>query len=575
MAALSLCVCMPAAAGRKKKTKNKAEIAAETTDANTSRRLSYFFIEAVRRQQKGEYDAAFDLLRHCNGINPDAAEVYFALAPYYSAVGDDGMALACMMIAADMRPDNATYIERLAEACINMQQYDEAIVNYEKLYETNRERTDVLNILLQLYGGKADYDNMIRTIDRVEVVEGSNERIALARMRVYSLQGMKEKELDELVRLTAKHPDDMNYRVMKGNWLLQNDRPDEAYDEYMYVLEQEPENMSARMSLIDYYTYMGETHLSDSLKECLLVSADTPVKTKTSMLVKYVGSHAADTVGIVDLFRRIIAVPQKSSAMHELYASYMSLIQMPEDSVYDMLGKALEIEPDNAGVRLQMIRLRWQADDYDAVIALCEPATKFNPDEMVFYYFYGMAYFMQDNKDEALRTFQLGVSQINEESDKDIVSDFYAIMGDILYERDRSAEAFAAYDSSLQWKPDNISCLNNYAYYLSILGRDLQKAEKMSIITIRTEPSNSTYLDTYAWIMFCQERYDEAKAYIDRAVACDTTRSAVIIEHAGDIYAVSGDIDTAMDYWRQAQDAGSDSAVLPKKIKQRRYIKDE
>ena len=120
-----------------------------------------------------------------------------------------------------------------------------------------------------------------------------------------------------------------------------------------------------------------------------------------------------------------------------------------------------------------------------------------------------------------------------------------------------------------------MGCLNNYAYYLSLNGGDLTKAEQMSYRTVKQEPSNSTYLDTYAWILFMQERYAEAKLYINQAVASDTIASDVILEHAGDIYAMNGDIVRALDYWRKAKDAGSESKVLIRKIRQKKYIKDE
>lgn len=562
------------ATAKSKLTKTKSTTASPAKkNRNTSRRLSYFFLEAVRQQQQGNFAAAFDLLRHCNDIDPAAAEVYSALAPYYSSLDDDSTALWCMRKATELRPANTTYLERLAEANINMRQYDEAIECYEHIYETNHERTDVLNILLQLYGGRQDYEAMISTIDRIETIEGGNDKTALARMRVYSMQGRKDKELDELVKLTEEHPDNMNYRVMKGNWLLQNGCPEEAYNEYNLVLEQEPDNQSALMSLLDYYSYQGEDSLLNDLRERLLINTNTPQKTRINMLVKYVGEHKEDTAVVLDLFNRIIAVPQKTSAMHELYASYMLLINMPQDSVASMLGKALDIEPDNATARLQMVQMCWKDEDYDGVIALTIPAMEFNPDEMLFYYFNGMAYFMQDDKSAALNAFKRGVSQINSESDADIVSDLYGIMGDIMYEQHLTDEAFAAYDSSLQWKPDNVSCLNNYAYFLSELDTDLEKAERMSNRAVRAEPLNGTYLDTYAWVLFKQERYDEARVYIDQALKCDTTISDVIIEHAGDIYSLCGDTEKAVEYWQRAVEAGSESKVLIRKIKLRRYIK--
>jgi tetratricopeptide (TPR) repeat protein len=255
---------------------------------------------------------------------------------------------------------------------------------------------------------------------------------------------------------------------------------------------------------------------------------------------------------------------------------------MPQEEIEQTLRDALAIEPDHVGARVQLVQDLWNRKDYDEVIALCRPAQEYNPDEMAFYYFQGLAHFQKDEQDEALDVFRKGVSQIKEDSNPDIVSDFYAIMGDILHQKGRDEEAFASYDSCLHWKDDNIGALNNYAYYLSIRkytkAEDqraaLDKAEQMSRKTIQAEPANSTYLDTYAWILFLQGRYPEAKNYIEQAIANSDDLSGVVKEHAGDIYAVNGDIPRAMEFWQQAADGGSDSPTLHKKIAQKRYIEE-
>ena len=156
-----------------------------------------------------------------------------------------------------------------------------------------------------------------------------------------------------------------------------------------------------------------------------------------------------------------------------------------------------------------------------------------------------------------------------------MVSELYAIMGDILQKKGKMQQAFAAYDSCLQWKDDNIGCLNNYAYYLSEDGHNLQKAEQMSYKTIKAEPKNSTFLDTYAWILFMQDRFAEAKIYADQAVTNDTdsVQSAVILEHTGDIYACLGKVNDAVNFWKKAVKSGGDSALLKRKIELKKYIK--
>ena len=543
---------------------------------NDEQRFKYFYLGAVDQQMKGNYAGAFDLLNHCQEINPDAAEVYFMRSAYHALLNNDSLTLADIQKAAELNPQNNVYLERLAGAYIGSGKYDEAIEAYEKLYANNHDRDDVLNVLIRLYGQQKDYDNMLQTINRLENLEGSSEEITLARMRVYSLKGDKQAELAELKDLSKKHPNDMNYRVMMGNWLLQNELPADALKEYEYVLAQEPDNLMAQMSMLDYYNAIGQDSLAAELQEKLVVSPSTPLNSKMTLMRGIVNSNeqqGGDSTEVLRIFRHILAQPQKTSDMWELQAAYMSLKQMPQDSIDNSLRGALEVAPDNAGVRLQLIQSKWKDQLFDDVISLCKPALEYNPDEMAFYYFLGLAYFQKDEKDKALHTFQLGVSQINSESNKEIVSDFYAIMGDILHEKGREQEAYVAYDSCLQWKDDNLGALNNYAYYLSEKGKDLQKAEKMSYRTIKAEPKNSTFLDTYAWILFMQERYEEANIYIEQAVQNDSTVSDVILEHAGDISAKLGNMKKAVEWWEKARDAGGNSKVLIRKIKLRKYLK--
>ena len=543
---------------------------------NDEQRFKYFYLGAVDQQMKGNYAGAFDLLNHCQEINPDAAEVYFMRSAYHALLNNDSLSLADIQKAAELNPQNNVYLERLAGAYIGSGKYDEAIEAYEKLYANNHDRDDVLNVLIRLYGQQKDYDNMLQTINRLENLEGSSEEITLARMRVYSLKGDKQAELAELQDLSKKHPNDMNYRVMMGNWLLQNELPADALKEYEYVLAQEPDNLMAQMSMLDYYNAIGQDSLAAELQEKLVVSPSTPLNSKMTLMRGIVNSNeqqGGDSTEVLRIFRHILAQPQKTSDMWELQAAYMSLKQMPQDSIDNSLRGALEVAPDNAGVRLQLIQSKWKEQLFDDVISLCKPALEYNPDEMAFYYFLGLAYFQKDEKDKALHTFQLGVSQINSESNKEIVSDFYAIMGDILHEKGREQEAYVAYDSCLQWKDDNLGALNNYAYYLSEKGKDLQKAEKMSYRTIKAEPKNSTFLDTYAWILFMQERYEEANIYIEQAVQNDSTVSDVILEHAGDISAKLGNMKKAVEWWEKARDAGGNSKVLIRKIKLRKYLK--
>lgn len=543
---------------------------------NDSLRFKMYYYEAVKQQISGNYDAAYDLLEHCIGINPNAAEAYFMLSFYDGILKGDSAAFADVKKASELNPTNNAYLERIGVEYVSMGNLDEAIKAYEKLSRNSPERSDVLDFLAQLYSRQKDYDKMLDVLNRMEALEGASEDLTLAKMRVYSLQGKKEEEYNELKNMSEKHPNDMNYRVMLGNWLLQNGRPDEAGKLYLEVLQAEPENIMARMSMIDYYRTSGQAVRADSLQEVMLVSPKTPVDGKMALMRQVVADNeknGADSTLVIDLFKKILKEPQETSDMAQLYAAYLTLKKMPQDSISKVLETVLAISPDNVAARLQLIQAEWNKQDFDRVIELSNQALDYSPDELAFYYFLGFAYIQKDDDDSALEVLRRGVSQINDQSNPSLVSDFYAIMGDILHDKGDDKGAYAAYDSCLQWKDDNYGCLNNYAYYLSVENKDLDKAAQMSYRTVQAEPDNSTFLDTYAWILFMQKKYAEALQYIDMAVKNDTTKSAVIIEHAGDIHAVNGDIDGAVKYWNEALKAGAENeTVLRRKIKLRKYV---
>ncbi len=89
-------------------------------------------------------------------------------------------------------------------------------------------------------------------------------------------------------------------------------------------------------------------------------------------------------------------------------------------------------------------------------------------------------------------------------------------------------ELYAMYERILELDPINLSVLNNYAYHLATHKGDLLKAERMSAITIREQPNNAVYLDTYGWVLHMQGRDDLAIFYLQRALSNST--SAAVTE---------------------------------------------
>ncbi len=550
-----------------------------------SRKYDTFFLDAICQQEKGQLDAAFDLLTHCVEIDSTRSEAYYYLAKYYLALKQKDKALEYSKRAAQIEPDNATYQETLANMFVGNHQYDDATQALERLYAANRDRDDVLGMLVQLYEQQADYDHAIDALSRLEVIEGKSERLSYAKSQLYTEMGNKKAAIAEMKALADQYPYDQNYRSLYANALYQNGQEKKAVALYEDILHHEPDNRNAMLAMLDHYRNVKDSVQSAAMMERALLNKNVTQDDRVVLLRQVIADseqQGGDSTRVLQLFHRLLDQPQSDADMALFCATYMNLKKMPQDSISRVLERALEIAPDNAPVRLQLVSYAWQSEDKDRVIALCQEARQYNPDEMFFYYYQGIAYYQKEQLDDALNAFQNGISVISEQSDPEIVSDFYAVMGDILHQKGKEQEAFAAYDSCLVWKDDNIGCLNNYAYYLSERGQQLDKAEQMSYRTIKAEPKNATYLDTYAWILFMQHRYSEAKIYIDQTLQCDSDSSAVLLEHAGDIYYHVGDKEKAVALWQQALDKASQKSevkddrrqVLIRKIKLKKYLKE-
>ena len=529
------------------------------------------------QRQKGNIDASFDLLRHCISIDPSKPEAYYFLAQYYTILKDKEKSLQCFKKAAELNPDNETYMETLARAYINNNQFAESIEILEKVVEKDAVRIDILELLAQLYVQVDDKDNAIKTLARIENIEGKNEQISHMKSEIYREMGNKEASINEMQSLSEQYPYDMSMKARYAQTLFFNEEFDMAMGVIGEIFKEDSTNVFAQQLARDYYFDKGLKEKADSMLYVILNNSKTTTADKVQMIrqeIIFNEQNKRDSTEVIKLFELMMQQPQTDTELALLYVSYMDMKKMPREAMHNVVKKVLEIEPDNSSARMHLVGDAWLAEQFDEVIRLCKDARIYNPEEIKFYYYQGLAYFNKDDFDNALDAFKNGVGAITDESDVEMVSDLYMLMGDLLFKKEMKAEAYEAYDSCLQWRPDNIACLNNYAYFLSIDGKHLDKAEEMSRRTIKKEPENPTYLDTYAWVLFRQKRYAEAKIYIEQTLKFDTVDvSADVLEHAGDIYANNGEIEKAMEKWKEALKLAPENKVLIRKIKLKKYLR--
>ena len=563
--------------GTVKSTREKPAVALAQSSLTPEqqRKYDYFFLEAMRLKEKKDYASAFGYLQHCLDIHPNAASALYEVSQYYMFLRQVPQGQEALEKAVANAPDNYWYSQGLASLYQQQNELDKAVTLLEQMVVRFPAKQDPLFNLLDLYGRQEKYDEVISTLNRLEKRMGKNEQLSMEKFRIYLQMKDDKKAFQEIESLVQEYPMDMRYQVILGDVYLQNGKKQEAYDVYQKVLAAEPDNPMAIFSMASYYKQTGQEELYQQQLDTLLlnkkVTPDTKVGVMRQMIVENEQADK-DSTQIIALFDRIMKQEQDDPQIPMLYAQYLLSKNMEAESV-PVLEQVVDLDPTNKAARMMLIGAAVKKEDYKQIIKVCEPGIEATPDALEFYYYLAVAYNQAEKPDSVISICKRALEHTTADSKKEIVSDFYSILGDMYHTQKQMKEAYAAYDSALVYNPSNIGALNNYAYYLSVERRDLDKAEEMSYKTVKAEPNNATYLDTYAWILFEKGNYAEARIYIDNAMKSEGgDKSDVIVEHCGDIYYMTGDVDGALTYWKKALEMGSESKTLKQKIEKKKYI---
>lgn len=591
---LCLCLCLTGllvSCGSSRKTSIPSHESLKRTEYDPltfeqRRKFDYFFHEAVRLKEKGDMDAAFEMYSHCLSIHPESAATLYELAKFYMFLGQEEKGEQFLRKATKTEPGNYWYKETLAAYYQKKGENAKAIEVIEEMAVQSPSRLEPLMVLVDMYNRTQDYAKVIHTLDRLEQLDGKSEQISMEKFRMYLAMDSTARAFTEIENLAKEYPYDMRYLTMLGDVYMENGKEEEAYETYQQVLAKEPGYAPAMLSMATYYEKMGMDSLYRTQLDSLLLNRKVEDRTKLNIMRQLILRSERgdrDSTKIIGLFNSMLAQEQETADVAMLAAQYLLSKQMNEE-VKPVLWKVLDIDPENKPARLQLLSFAISKEDLDEVIRICAPAVEYMPEALEFYYYWGLAHYQQEQKDEAMEVFKKGVRQIGPDSDKALASDFYSILGDLYHQKKMNAEAYAAYDSALVYKPDNIGALNNYAYYLSVERKHLDKAEEMSYQTVKAEPTNGTYLDTYAWILFEKGKYAEARIYIDQAMQNGGDKSSVVVEHCGDIYFQNGEHEKALEFWLQAEKLAAepveddsearspkDLKLLKKKIANKKY----
>lgn len=537
------------------------------------RKFDYYFYDGLNAKAQGNFAEAFDCLQHCYAIDSANANVLVELGTFYNVVNDKEKALAFFEKSVQYDPDNYYYSMMLAGLSKEMGKKQEVIDIFESLLKKYPDKVELNLQLAQAYADNGDLQKAIDALNELEKTTGVSESLTMNKFQLYSMLNQKAKAFKEIQNIIDKNPDDPSYRILLGDVYMQDNQPAEALKYYNQAKALNPDYPALVLAMANYYEKTGDKTAAEEELRKAIVSPQMEVDTKLQLLTRYIGilqENKRDIKIVNPLFQTLFDQHPHNTQLNLIYGNVM-LLQENKSEAMKQFRIYTDANPTDPAGYEQMLRIMLP-DSLNQVIDITQKALQYIPDAPQFYFYLGAAKYQQQKYKEALQVFEEGIAKATFQNPA-MESDFYGQIGDLNHQLGNEKTAFENYEKAIKLNPQNLPVLNNYSYYLSLQRKDLDKAEQMSSITVKAEPMNSTYLDTYGWILFEQGAYTMAKIYIENAVKYgEEEPSAEVYEHYGDILYKTGEPEKALEQWKKAKELKSDSKTLDEKIRTGKYI---
>ena len=538
---------------------------------SVQRKFDYYFFEGIRLKNDQKFDQALETFRMCLSIDSLDAGIQSETGILYAALGFNNEAVKCFEKAIKFDPGNWWYNVQLISMYADLKNWKRSIEITKELQKYFPDKEQVYSMLASFYKETKEYDKAILAFEKLENLQGVDQATSIEKYNLYILLKKENKANAEIDKLVNKYPTESRYKVVRGDIFMQQKMPEKAFEIYQQVLNDDPQNAFVYVSLSEYYKSANQPEKALESIVSALKSEQLDVDTKVAVLGQYVQKLVQDSTKFVEtesLFKLLVDRYPLEEQVHGYYAVFLQYQKRNAEAISE-LETMININPKNQQTWMQLIQIYIVDKNFNQIMTVTGRAIENLPKLPVWYFYRGIAQFQLADYNGALVSYKSGLPLIAAEQ-VDLKSDFYAQIADVYFKMEKKDSAFVNYELSLTANPKNIMVMNNYAYYLSLEKLELKKAERMSAKTVELEPKNSTYLDTYAWILYQEANYSLAKFYIESAIdnLKKNEEPGVILEHYGDILWMSGveNEAKAMEMWQKSFDAGNKTDALKKKI---------
>lgn len=535
-----------------------------------TRKLHELFIEANKEKILGNFDKAIQLYNSCLGVDPDNAAVLFDLAQIFDVQGKVGDALSMSKKATELDPSNKWYLDMYAQLLEQTRNYKEAINVYRQLILLEPNNPEFPQDLAQVYIYQGKYTDALKVYDDIESRFGLDEAISMQKHKLYLAMGKLDKAIEQVQNLIRMNPLETRYYSILAETYLVNDMPEKALDTYDKILSLDPNNPYVHIALADYYRKAGNREMFAKELKLGFSNGNLDIDTKIQILLSFLAlSESVPEMKeqAYELINEMILAHPKEPKAYSIYGDFLYQDEKLTEA-RDAFRQVIALDSSRYIIWEQLLRIEAEKEDYTALASESQRAMELFPEQPAPFLFRGMALYQMKEYKQSIEPLKQGAFLVIDNNE--LEQTFHSMLGDSYNQLKEYAKSDEAYQKSLRLKPDNAYVLNNYSYYLSLRGENLEKAETMAKKANELVPDNSSYLDTYAWVLYKMNRLTEAAEMITKALVHGGDKSAVILEHYGDILFKKGDLVKAVEYWEKASGAGKGSDLLEKKLNEKK-----
>lgn len=527
--------------------------------------FSTIFLDASREKILGNSREALHLFKKSLDIDPSSAAAKYEIARLEAQMGNFSGALPYAKSALDGNPENIWYAEFLGQLYAELGDLNQSAEVFKRLIKVHPEAYDYYFMLGNLLSAQGKFDEALELYNDLEKRVGISEELTLQRQVIYVEQGDFETALKEVDALIAANPSEVRLLGMKAEILEQIGREDEAIQIYQDILETEPSNGLVLVSLYEIYLNKGDHAKAESYLNRAFASPELNIDVKINILLNAMAGPAFETkkTELLLLANNLeLAHPEDAKA----YAVHGDLLFNYGDfeTSRTKFRKAVAIDPNRAPIWQQIVTIDSQLLDFKAMKDESATAMELFPQQPIFYLFHGIALLQINENEQAIEVLNIGKNLVVDNSGA--LAQFYASLGDAYHEIKNDKKSDESYDMALKYDPNNVIVLNNYAYYLSLRLEKLEQAEAMAKKANSMSPNQATFQDTYAWVLYCRDNFQNALFWIEEALQYGGDTDPTVHEHHGDILLAVNRKEDAVSAWQKALDLGGDVGVIQPKI---------